>query len=210
MKKTLLFSLLIVGISLSHAQGLKIGLKGGLNFPTVDAIGVSDGVDVSDTENASGYHIGAFARFKFSKLAVQPEVLYSFQSIDFTQVNPLNQNQDFDITQKLSYLTVPVMVRLYLVAGLNLQVGPQFGILLDGTQEDDFQGPVTSSDIKDNLKNSDIGLNLGAGWDLPFGLDIHARYTIGLQDVNDVAGAEDAKNSMIQISIGYALVNLGK
>lgn len=207
MKKTLLLTFLLFAAAISYSQGLKIGLKGGLNFPTVDAVGVGDGVDVSDRENASGYHVGAFARFKLSKIAIQPEVLYSFQSVDFTQSA---LGQDFDVTQKLSYLTVPVMVRLYLVAGLNLQAGPQFGFLINGEQEDNIQGSVTSSSIEDQLKNSDIGLNLGAGWDLPFGLDIHARYTIGLQDVNDVQGAGEAKNSQVQISIGYALVNLGK
>jgi hypothetical protein len=183
----------------SQAQ-IAIGLKGGLNFPTVDALGVADGVDISDTEGASGYHVGAFARVKLTKLAIQPEVLYSFQSFDFTQTISGN---DVDITQEISYLTVPVMVRLYLLGGLNLQAGPQFGFLLGGDAISNVTGATTRQDITNALKGTDIGLNFGAGIDLPFGLDVHARYILGVSNVNDVPG--ESNNSQVQVSVGYAL-----
>jgi hypothetical protein len=62
------------------------------------------------------------------------------------------------------------------------------------------------TNIKDELLNSNISINLGIGWDLPFGLDVYGRYNIGISDVNDPASASTAiQNSMIQISLAYSL-----
>ncbi len=96
------------------------------------------------------------------------------------------------------------MLRFYLPAGLNFQLGPQFGYLMSAKQ-------ITHSsdaeiNIKDELLNSNISINLGIGWDLPFGLDVYGRYNIGVSDVNDPASASTAiQNSMIQISVAYSL-----
>jgi hypothetical protein len=207
MKRISIFILGAMLATAGYSQQFAVGLKGGLNFPTVDALGIDDGIQLSDREGASGYHIGAFTRFKFSKIGIQPELLYSFQSFEFN-VEDVSSTDVGTVTQNISYLTVPVMLRLYLAAGLNLQVGPQFGFFLNG--DNTVEG--ISADLVDDptatLKGTDIGINIGAGWDLPFGLDIHARYTIGVQDVSETTN--EAKNSMIQLSIGYALVNLGK
>ncbi|MDH5607859.1 MAG: PorT family protein [Cyclobacteriaceae bacterium] len=212
MKKLSFVFLFVFSTALVYGQGLAFGLKGGLNFPSADALSIKDGISISDAQGASGYHFGLFGRAKVSKIAVQPEVLYSFQSFDFkfTDVN-LGGTTVYDAVQKFHYLTVPVMLKVYLAAGVNVQVGPQFGFLMSSVQQDDISGSITSSDIKDKLKGSDLGANFGAGIDLPFGLDIHARYVLGLSDVNSLASSVTAvKNSMFQVSIAYALADLGK
>jgi hypothetical protein len=189
------------------AQQFSVGLKGGLNFPTVDALGLDDGIQLSDRQGASGYHIGAFTLFKFSKIGIQTELLYSFQSFDLT-VQDVRGNNVGSLSQNISYLTVPVMLRLYLLPGLNVQIGPQFGFFLDKDQSGTGLVQQLRVDSAETMKGTDIGLNVGAGWDLPFGLDLHARYTIGLQDVSETDNA--AKNSMVQISLGYAFFRPGK
>ncbi len=207
MRKISLIVVLISITGIAYSQGFGVGLKGGLNFPTFDALGVQDGINVSDTKNSSGYHIGAFARIRVAKIGIQPEVLYSFQQIEFDQIDV---TQTFNVEQKLSYLTVPVMLKWFMIAGINLQVGPQFGFALSGKRTDDILGATTTTDFKDEINSTDISLALGAGIDLPFGLDIHGRYVLGLTDVNDQAGVSTEKNSQIQISIGYQLVGLGR
>jgi hypothetical protein len=95
---------------------------------------------------------------------------------------------------------------------LNLQLGPQFGFVTKATQEfpDPTTGKVTEEDIKDELKGSDLSLGMGAGWDLPFGLTIDARYNLGLSKINDKSDSEDAKNQVFQLSLGYKIFKLGK
>ena len=206
MKTLLLCTSFFVICHIAAAQEIGVGLKGGLNFPNTDALAYADGIDISDAKNASGYHVGAFAKIKLAKIAIQPELLYSFQRLEYDLTNGLGT---FDVEQEITYLTVPVMLRYYLVAGLNLQVGPQFGFNLDSKQTDRISGAPTTTDIKDNLKGADLSLGLGAGIDLPFGLDLHGRYVLGLTDVNDLEGSSTERNSVIQISIAYSFFGVG-
>lgn len=182
-------------IQSSAQAGFRLGVKGGLNFANVNS-------DLN-TDNKTGYHAGAFATLKFTKLAVQPEVIFSKQGSSL-------QVDGEDLESNYSYINIPVMVKLYLLGGLNLQVGPQFGFLASAKQDIfDINGAKTTADYKDELKGSEVSLGLGAGWDLPFGLTLDARYNLGLSDINDSAASSDAKNQVFQVSIGYRLIELG-
>lgn len=193
MKKTIL-TLTLIGCSvLAFSQAkLEIGLKAGANFSNTsfDFTGVS-------TESITSFHGGAFALIKATKIGIQPEILFSKQGSD---VNLLGTADEFDF----SYVNIPVMIKLYLVAGLNLQAGPQFGILTNAVD-------VDGADISETLKNSDLSAAFGAGWDAPFGLKIDARYVLGLNDINDDATiTTELKNRNFQVSVGYTLFKLGK
>ncbi|MGE0588137.1 MAG: outer membrane beta-barrel protein, partial [Cyclobacteriaceae bacterium] len=107
------------------------------------------------------------------------------------------------------YINIPIILKLYLVAGLNLQAGPQFGFTTTSEIKETIGGVSTTTDIKDELnKKSDTSIALGAGWDLPFGLTIDARYNIGVSDFS--YSGVDFKNKVIQVSLGYKLIKLGK
>lgn len=191
MKKTILtLSLsLIVMAAFSQAK-LGIGIKAGLNSSTVD---VNDAT--ATIESASSLHGGLYALIKLTKLGIQPEILYS----------PQNNNIDFGsgkVEQQKVYVDIPVMVKLYLAAGLNIQAGPQFGFLTSAES--------AGVDIKDTLKGSDTSVAIGAGWDAPFGLQANVRYIIGLNDISDVStSVTEIKNRTLQISLGYELFKLG-
>jgi hypothetical protein len=197
---TLLFFALCCVCTLSYSQAqFAIGIKAGPNFANINT-------DASAGENyksRTGFHGGAFALIKLSKFGIQPELIFSQQgsTVKF-------DNQDLDANY--SYINIPVMLKLYLVAGLNLQVGPQFGFVSSAKQEyiDEF-GNVTKANIKDEMKKSDISAGLGAGWDLPFGLTVDARYNLGLSKLYDHEAAPDAKNQVFQFSIGYKLFKFG-
>jgi len=188
MKKTILSFVLAAATVGAFAQEVAIGLKGGLNFANLD---------VSDLEgtynNRTGYHLGAFTLFKFGNIGIQPEIVFSEQG---SKVKAPSGSFE----SNFSYFNVPVILKLYTVAGINLQAGPQFGFLT--TAE------VDGDDFKNELKNSDFGLALGAGWDLPFGLTIDARYNLGLKNVSDDS-AYDIKNQVWQVSLGYKIIKLG-
>jgi len=102
------------------------------------------------------------------------------------------------------------MLKVYLPLGLNLQAGPQFGMLLSAEGETpDSNGGTTPVDA-DNFKNADLSAAFGLGWDMPFGLNVTARYVLGLNDINDISGATEAKNRMFQLSLGYKLFGVGR
>ena len=195
-------NILILGFLLTSgsllAQKAEFGIKGGVNIPTSDAV---IGANLEQS-GASGYHAGIFAKFKFAFIGISPELQYSFQIIDFEDPNIITP--DKNSSQESAYLDLPIMLRFYLPGGLNFQLGPQFSYLMSAKQITHTTDAETN--IKDELLNSNISINLGIGWDLPFGLDVYGRYNIGISDVNDPASASTAiQNSMIQISLAYSL-----
>jgi hypothetical protein len=194
MKKIIVAAILVMGSVGAFAQAsIGIGVKGGLNFAKID--GTSSVGD--NYKGRTGYHFGAFTLIKIGKIGIQPEVLFSKQGSKVSRPN----TQDVDAN--FSYINVPVIVKLYTIAGINLQVGPQFGFLSRAEFDD--------KDIKSSVKNSDVSLALGAGWDLPFGLKIDARYNLGLTKIDDdPARFSNVKNQVFQVSVGYTLFKLGK
>lgn len=86
---------------------------------------------------------------------------------------------------------------------MNFQVGPQVGFLLDGEQTGSTLVGEFKNDIKDQYANSDFSVSVGAGWDFGFGLNIDARYNIGVKDINDAASGKEAKSRVFLISLGW-------
>lgn len=167
------------------------GVKGGLNLSEIK---------IDDPEasynSKTGYHAGIFVRSKFDKVAIQPELLLYTQRGDFSGPG-YTGNEDF------TYLTIPLMVKFYPVMGLNLQVGPQFGFLLDGERTANTVFGTVKQDIKDQYESSDFAVSAGAGYDFSFGLSLDARYNIGVKDINNAANGDEAKSRVFLISIGW-------
>lgn len=187
-RQSVLVLIMMVAVTGAYAQAqLAIGVKGGLNFAKLDVEDVS-------AKNRTGFHGGAFALIKLTKIGIQPEIIFSQQGSKFTF-----DGQDYK--SNFSYVNIPVMLKLYLVAGLNLQAGPQFGFLTSAK--------VDGDDVKDLYKKSDVSVGLGAGWDLPFGLTVDARYNLGISKIENDAALAATKNQVIQISLGYKLIKLG-
>lgn len=190
----------IAGIQSAYSQAeVAIGIKGGLNFATLN---VSQSA-ATNYNNRTGYHFGAFALFKFGKIGLQPELLYSKQGTKYTV-----STQDWDAN--FDYINIPIILKLYTVAGINLQLGPQIGFLSTAQAKSTVNGVSTTTDLKSFYNNNDISLAMGLGWDLPFGLSIEGRYNLGLKEIQDGANTSPTKNQVIQISAGYKLFKFGK
>ena len=185
MKKIILIAIIVTLNSFVFGQAkIALGIKGGLNFSKLDVSNVTSSAK-------TGYHAGAYALFKFAKIGIQPEVIFS-------QQGSVVDLEEWDS----KYLNIPLILKYYMIAGVNLQVGPQFGFL--------SKAELDGQDVKDLLKSSDISLALGFGWDAPFRLSFDARYNLGLSKINDEPGSETIKNQVFQISVGFSLVKFGK
>ncbi|WP_421877666.1 porin family protein [Marinoscillum sp.] len=196
MKKVLFTLSLTLFALVTYSQArLELGLKGGMNFSSIKA----DDVEDVNLESKTGYHAGIYGMIKIANIGIQPEVLYSRKG---ATVKDFSGSAQEEWDNEFVYLDIPVIAKFYLPLGLNLQAGPQFGMLLSAESDGD--------DVKDAYKNSDISAALGAGWDAPFGLRLTARYLIGLNDIDDSGFDQEQKNRMFQVSLGYSLIKLGK
>lgn len=191
MKKIILAAAAVMVFGFANAQKTRFGVKGGLNISTVV------GGDVDDTKALVGFHVGGFAEIHVvQRFFIQPELLYSAQG---TKVDgPFGSDADI----KLNYLNIPVLAKYYIVDNkFSVEAGPQLGILLSAKADGD--------DIKDFTRSTDIGFNLGAGYNFTDNLSVGLRYTIGLSPLTDkdIDNSDDyydsAKNSNLQISLAY-------
>jgi hypothetical protein len=180
--------LLLLGIAainyISFGQKIDIGIKGGVNFSKLDIPDIQ-------TSNKTGYHLGAYSLFKFGNLGLQPEIIFSQQGskVDL---------EDWDT----KYINIPIILKLYLGGGFNLQAGPQFGFL--------NKAELDGNSIEDDLKSADVSIGLGLGWDTPIGIKLDARYNLGVTDNSDDPAYETIKSQVFQISLGFGIFKLGK
>lgn len=193
MKRTILILVISVTILTHRAEAqAAFGLKGGLNLTTLN---VKD--PQLSYESRNGYHAGLFLRGKFDKIGIQPEVLL------FTQRGEMESTLFGTAQESFTYLSIPLMLKFYPVGGLNLQVGPQFGFLIDGERKyDSFLGGGTR-DITEYYKKSDVSVSVGGGYDFSFGLGLDVRYNLGVKDINNVADEEEARSRIFLVSIGW-------
>lgn len=184
MKNILIILILFISAN-SFGQELDFGIKAGVNFATI--------TDAKDLQNKTGFQAGIFAGIKFNdNVGLQADILYSQQGAEFDAGK-------FDLT----YVNVPVVLKVYLIKGLNLQAGPQFGFLVnDDVRFDILEGDV-SSDFKLETEKTDLSMIVGTGYDFPFGIRVDARYNFGLKNVNKNV---EGKNQVISLALGYSFL----
>jgi hypothetical protein len=171
---------------------ISVGAKAGVNLANVNG-------DVDNTDMKVGFHVGGYVNVAFSDaLSLQPELLFNSVGYKYTTVSGVDEA---DVTSNLNYISIPVSL-MYSFGPANIHVGPQIGFLMSAKTKSDVD-ELDGEDIKDGLKSTDLGFNVGAG--VNFGkLNVTARYTIGLSNIVDEDDV-DVKNGVIQLSLGYKL-----
>lgn len=194
--KLLSVSALLIGtVSVSSAQDKSsnkesmtpsFGIKGGVNLATVT------GSDFDSPDSRTSFHVGLVGEMPIADiLSIQAEVLYSGQGFDFTPI-PGGDKAEF----QLDYINVPVLAKVYVFKGLSLEVGPQFGFLVN--EKVDFK---SGEDVElDNAKKFDFGVAGGLTFQTDMGLFASGRYVYGVTDIYDNV---NIKNSVFQIGLGY-------
>ena len=193
MKRILLMSILTM-ITLSSCVCHNLGLKTGLNVASIS------GDETENLSSRTGFFFGGFAELCVSNdFAIQPELLYSMQGAEYTM------SEGYDGKFKLDYLNVPVMAKVKVTDELYFEAGPQVGILLSAKDEFASSGDSGEEDIKDEIKGVDFGANVGVGYQFEGGLNIGARYNLGLSNINDFEGSDSFKNQngVFQFSVGF-------
>jgi len=183
MKKLLLTAAAVFAFGLANAQETKFGVKAGLNMADLG------GDDADGLDSKVSFHVGGFAEIKLSdKFAFQPELVYSAQGAKADGG-----------TYDLGYLNIPLMAKYFATDKFSIEAGPQVGFLMSAKGNPDSGD---SFDIKDELKSTDFGFNLGAGYDFTENFSAGLRYNLGLSNIIDADGA-DWKNSVFSLSVGY-------
>jgi opacity protein-like surface antigen len=196
----------------------RFGARGSFNLTTTS----EDYEDVEDTEKKmrSTFGLGLFMDYYLSQLLIlQVNALYNNKGVKFERSESgIGFSYQQTATEKLAYLSIPVMLRYALSRGQGvvpyLIAGPELGILLSAKVKIEASGDAGSGeeevDVKDEVKSTEFVLNFGGGIEIPLEsviLFLEARYGFGLTNIyEEVNGTEfDAKSRGIFLTLGAAL-----
>jgi hypothetical protein len=194
MKRSYLLALVLtLATSAAFSQGINFGIKLGANMNKVTGQSFKDGYDL-------GYHLGAFSEIGLTKnFGIQPELIFNQvntkRASGFNEIYAQNNLNPSDI--KLSYLSIPVLLRYNLSPFLSLNLGPQFSILINDRENLFNNG-------RNAFKKGDLAAVAGATLNIS-SFRIYGRYNVGLNNINDIDNRDEWKSQQIQVGLGLKL-----
>jgi hypothetical protein len=167
-------------------ERLEFGLKAGANY--------SNFTDANfPTDPLVGFHAGATVAFKITRnFLIQEDFLFSSQGAKIKGGELGDQNL------KLSYISVPFLLKYRTNIGFYIEAGSQFGMKVSES--------VSGVNTENFAKKVDLAAAGGIGFQSKLGLGIGVRYIYGLSKVSDFNinnVNNDFKNNNIQASLFY-------
>ena len=190
-KLILIITFLLIAYSSAFTQSFSFGIKAGANISKISG-------QAFNNEFSLGYHAGAFATIGLGKkFALQPEVI-------FNQINTDTSSNFSDVYQfnhvnniQLHYLSIPLLLNYNIDKVVAIQVGPQYGILLD--QHKDL---ITNG--KDAFKSGNFSVVGGIQLHI-LALRVYGRWVGGLTNINNIGNNDTWKTSTLQLGVGLGL-----
>jgi hypothetical protein len=210
--KKLIAIVLVVLVSIPVFSQIKFGIKAGVStsslsmadLKTVTSGNTSYTVDAL-TSAKYGFQGGFFLRATFFGVYIQPELLLTTRSNEYTVTDITNSNAPLAtvVKQNFNKLDIPVMVGFKL-GPIRLNAGPSGSILINSPKE-----LINSPDFKNLYSRMTIGYQAGLGFDLLKTLTVDLRYEGNLKkyqnQIENLTGSkvnlDDRTNSFI-LSLG--------
>lgn len=202
MKRIITLVVLAVAMTMAvQAQGLKFGVKAGLNITKM-----SFSKDVIDSDNKTGFFVGPTVKLSLpAGFGADIAALYDERSADVTGVGTSTSYTSSTATTetiKQKSLQIPLNLRYNIglgsMATVYLAAGPQFGFPVSDKVYETKVGEY-------RLKDASLSVNFGAGLSLMGHLEVGFTYNLAagksgeFKDWNDI----DTHNNAWQISAAY-------
>lgn len=179
----------------SSQLSIKYGVKAGVNMSTM-----SNGMEFNPGFGMGiGFRGGVMVNFHWGQRTVnslpgtglfglQPELMYSYQSV---------KSNEGEI--KMSYIQLPVMLKVYPTSALSVEVGPEFNYLIATSPNTMVFDDATIS-IGD-CKGFNMGVGVGLAYELRMGFVVGARYSLGFTDM--AKNLNWKNNGNVQVTVGW-------
>ena len=157
----------------SAFQGVKYGVRGGLTISNLDF----DDMPTMENKHRNSFYIGFLAEIGLSKtISLMPEIQFSPEGAKAEVLH-------------LDYIQAPVLVKFRLSEKIKFGLGPQVGLKVhkegDGAKNFAYSGVANLEYKLSHLLFADV------------------RYNYGITNAFDDYNSISAKNSCIQIGVGY-------
>ena len=209
MKKIVSLIVLLAAMTMTaQAQGVKFGVKGGVNLTKM-----TFSKDVYSSDNQAGFYVGPTLKISLPlSFGIDIAALYDQRSskVDMIDVKDAPANNEgvtqlsslntYDIKQKS--IQIPVNVRYNIglgsEAGIYLAVGPQFGFPVGDKVYNTAVGEY-------RLKDANLSLNFGAGVYLLEHLEVGFTYNLAAGKSGEFTGYRDIDTHNNAWQIGAAI-----
>lgn len=197
--KILLICFFIMSLS-SHSQesdsSFRYGIKLGLSIS-----------ELKGSENLkslrSSFSAGLVSEYSFDEhYAIQAELLYTRQG----STNRGNeQGSYFENRIDLNYFKLPILGKYYIKERFAFELGPEFGYLMSANYETKQADNSQRINVEGDIEKLDISLATGVSYKTDWGFLVGARYSFGLNDINNGIDVESGslKNAVFQLYFGY-------
>ena len=157
----------------STFQGVKYGVRGGYNISNLDFDGEFD----AENKHRNSIYIGFFANIGLSKtISLAPEIQFSAEGAN-------------EETLHLDYIQAPVFLRFRISEKIHVGFGPQVGLKVHK--------------YEDGIRNFAYSGVAGLEYKINYALFADVRYTYGISNIFDDKIGVEARNTNIQIGVGY-------
>jgi len=204
--------------SQAQAQGVTIGLKGGMNLARV-TLKATETVFPNE-KNQTGFVQGIFVNFKLGPVTIEPELLYSRTGAKFAVYEGTDGTGT--IHMRSDYLELPILVKYSFLSGPVkpfVMAGPSLSYLLNCKwgEEYDYTDPSSTDycyyyDYRDYYKKMEFAgvIAVGADYQLPkFVVSLEVRYHLGLTNVAGTELTSDSPFTSIKNRAFSVLVGIG-
>lgn len=172
------------------------GLLGAVNLTKFNIKG--DNPDNVDFERKAGWSAGAWVNFPIgSSVSIEPQLMYSsYRYMTNSTVTPLLLRDG-----KISYISLPVLLKIHPVNALAITIGPQFDFLSSVDDDDDIA-------VDDDFNKTSVSLSAGLELFPRARVSVFGRYIHGLSDLDERSNHNEEmewKNSNIQLGLKLRL-----
>ncbi|MFI3268231.1 MAG: porin family protein [Rikenellaceae bacterium] len=189
----LIFALFLTTVT--YSQSVSFGPRVGMNIAKLRGI----------EDSKLGLNVGGFVNaYVTQKWGVEVAAMFSQEG---GTESSSSSGYNYDISTKLNYLNIPVLLKYKLFGNFNVFAGPQFGKLLSATLD-----KGSSYNIKDCLSKTTVSGVAGVGCTFLKLLDVNVNYNFGVQNIvidqSVIEGIEtinsSLKNGTWQLTVGIS------
>ncbi|RDC61574.1 porin family protein [Adhaeribacter pallidiroseus] len=197
MKRITFIFVLFLTVGFTAQAQFSIGIKGGLSSSGVDVKNAKNTLNqLKDSDNITGYHLGAFTRVKINNFFLQPEAYFATSGGKLKQTDMQNSTVN-EVKARFNRLDVPLLLGVNFLKVGRLQAGPVASVLVGSK--------IGEQRIKDYLNKTDWGFQVGAGVDIS-NLTLDVRYENVKRNYTNQTSSFDLSNQQVIVSLGIKLI----
>lgn len=198
----------------SYTQNSNIGygIKAGANYSKFTPDLEVGGRVLAQYQRKPGFYLGSFLNMEISKrLQFQPELLFALQGtnilIEGIELQGGFESSptivDFESRINESTIVVPLVFRYLFTGPFFLEAGPQLGYIINRNEKITkvaLEQPNEREERELDYDKFDLGLTVGAGYNLTKDLTLNSRFFLGLIKRNNII-----KTSILNLGLEYKL-----